>query len=111
MLLYFSVVAGCYKLLVRRSIIYSFERTRGTRNLLRSLYSKLHDDRFTEQNRTDLEPEPNQFTVYELVYILFRQIEYKRNYVGLALCISFIMCTFWLSVRFRMYEWLFGPCS
>src|SRR6218665_816585 len=37
------------------------------------------------------------------------EIEYKRNYVGLALRISFIMSTFWLSVRFRMYEWLFGP--
>src|SRR6218665_1623447 len=55
------------------------------------------------QSRT----EPNQFTVHELVCILFKQIEYKRNYVGLALCISFIMCTFWLSVRFRMCEWLF----
>src|SRR6218665_349428 len=59
------------------------------------------------QSRT----EPNQFTVHELVYILFKQIEYRRNCVGLALCISFIMCTFWLSVRFRMYEWLFEPCS
>src|SRR6218665_4096545 len=50
----------------------------------------------TEQNRTD------PFTVHELAYILFKQIEHKRNYIGLALCISFIMWTFWLSVRFRM---------
>ena len=39
------------------------------------------------------------------------QTEYKRNYVCLALSISFIICKVLLSVRFRMHEWLFGPCS
>ena len=40
-----------------------------------TLYSKLHDDRLTEKN---------QFTVHELAYILFKRIEYKRNYVCFA---------------------------
>jgi len=36
----FSGVAGCYKLFVRRSIIYSFERTRGTRGSVYCFFSQ-----------------------------------------------------------------------